>query len=171
MHWRSLALIAALCLALPIGAQAKERKLIPWMGNQYCGDRYCSPPIVMPSVSVKGARGHRGKRQARHAKRHQGSAHAKHHASGGSLASYYWEGRKTASGERFNPDGLTAAHRTLPFGSHVRVTNLHNGRSVTVRINDRGPFIRGRVIDLARGAARVVGMTGAGVVPVNIVVQ
>jgi len=69
------------------------------------------------------------------------------------LASYYHEGQHIATGERFNPDGLTAAHRTLPFGSKVHVTNIHNGRSVVVLINDRGPYARGRVIDLSRGAA------------------
>jgi rare lipoprotein A len=89
--------------------------------------------------------------------------------SGGSsgLASYYWQGTRTASGARFNPNGLTAAHRTLPFGTRVRVTNHSNGRSVTVTINDRGPFIKGRVIDLSRGAAQVIGMTGAGVARVS----
>ena len=63
---------------------------------------------------------------------------------------YAYSGSKTASGERANPAGLTAAHRTLAFGTHVRVTHRRNGRSVTVRINDRGPFVRGRVIDLTR---------------------
>lgn len=84
------------------------------------------------------------------------------------MASFYWHGQKTASGERFNPSAMTAAHRTRPFGQYVRVTNLRNGRSVVVRINDRGPFVRGRVIDLSRAAAVAIGMTGAGVVPVRI---
>lgn len=80
-------------------------------------------------------------------------------ASGG-MASWYAHGRKTANGERFNPGAMTAAHRSLPFGTHVRVTNANNGRSVVVRINDRGPFVRGRVIDLARAPARALGMGG-----------
>jgi len=84
------------------------------------------------------------------------------------LASYYWQGTMTASGQRFNPSGLTAAHRTLPFGTRVLVTNHSNGRSVTVTINDRGPFIRGRIIDLSSGAAGVIGMKGAGVARVSI---
>lgn len=84
------------------------------------------------------------------------------------MASYYWQGQRTASGARFNPNGLTAAHRSLPFGTRVLVTNRANGRSVTVTINDRGPFIKGRIIDLSRGAASVIGMTGAGVAPVSI---
>ncbi len=87
------------------------------------------------------------------------------------LASYYWRGQRVASGGRFNPNAMTAAHKTLPFGTKVRVTNKRNGQSVVVTINDRGPFIRGRVIDLSRGAAQVINMTGAGVVPVKLEVQ
>jgi rare lipoprotein A len=71
-----------------------------------------------------------------------------------------YHGRRTASGERFNTYALTAAHRTRRFGSHVTVTNLANGRSVAVRINDRGPFVRGRCIDLSRAAANAIGMGG-----------
>ncbi|HIK25866.1 MAG TPA: septal ring lytic transglycosylase RlpA family protein [Thermosynechococcus sp. M46_R2017_013] len=87
------------------------------------------------------------------------------------LASWYgpgFHGARTANGERFNQDALTAAHRTLPFGTRVRVTNLQNGRSVVVRINDRGPFTGGREIDLSRGAAAAIGLIGAGVGPVRI---
>lgn len=79
--------------------------------------------------------------------------------------SYYGQelaGRKTASGERFNPGALTAAHRTLPFGTKLRLTNVQNGRSVIVRINDRGPFIRGRMLDVSRGAASALGFVGQG---------
>jgi rare lipoprotein A len=87
------------------------------------------------------------------------------------VASYYAEkyhGRKTASGEAFDMNRLTAAHRTLPFGTRVRVTNLSNGKSVTVRINDRGPFVQGRIIDLSRAAAARIDMVRAGVVKVKI---
>ncbi|MBW4556960.1 MAG: septal ring lytic transglycosylase RlpA family protein [Trichormus sp. ATA11-4-KO1] len=87
------------------------------------------------------------------------------------IASFYgrdFAGRPTATGERFNPEAMTAAHRSLPFGTRVRVTNTRNGRSVVVRINDRGPFIRGRVIDLSTGAARSIGMISSGVAPVKI---
>ena len=79
-------------------------------------------------------------------------------------ASWYQHGRRTANGEAFNPDGMTAAHRTLPFGTRVRVVNEKTGRSVIVRINDRGPFVGGRIIDLARGAARQIGMGGSATV-------
>jgi rare lipoprotein A len=81
----------------------------------------------------------------------------------GEMASWYgpgFHGRRTASGETFNAGALTAAHRTLPFGTRVKVTNATNGRSVVVRINDRGPYVRGRVIDLSRAAARAIGMSG-----------
>lgn|ERR1051325_10755475 len=86
-------------------------------------------------------------------------------------ASWYGEqfaDRPTASGERYNPDKLTGAHRTLPLGSKVRVTNLQNGRSVLVTINDRGPYARRRAIDLSYGAARVLGMVRRGVARVRI---
>ncbi|MEA5579803.1 septal ring lytic transglycosylase RlpA family protein [Nodularia harveyana UHCC-0300] len=87
------------------------------------------------------------------------------------IASFYgrgFAGRPTATGERFNPEAMTAAHRTLPFGTRVRVTNTRNGRSVVVRINDRGPFIRGRIIDVSTGAARSLGMIRSGVAPVKV---
>ncbi|WP_439887561.1 septal ring lytic transglycosylase RlpA family protein [Pseudomonas sp. MBLB4123] len=86
-------------------------------------------------------------------------------------ASYYGarhHGKKTASGERFDQHALTAAHRSLPFGSRVRVTNLRNDKSVVVRINDRGPYARGRIIDLSKEAAARLDMLRAGVVPVRV---
>lgn len=89
------------------------------------------------------------------------------HAQNGK-ASWYALHSRTASGERMRPEALTAAHRTLPFGTMVRVENLRNGRAVVVRINDRGPFVHGRVIDLSRGAARVIGLTDSGVAQVQL---
>ncbi len=89
------------------------------------------------------------------------------------VASYYggrFHGRRTASGVRFDMNSMTAAHRTLPFGTRVRVTHLGNGRAVDVRINDRGPFIGGRIIDLSRGAAGVIGMHQQGVARVKVTV-
>jgi rare lipoprotein A len=122
-----------------------------------------------------------------HAHRHAHHSHFASHAHGGSrggawrdanaavtpfsgtghsfagMASFYGNesGSKTASGQRFNQNAMTAAHRSLPFGTKLKVT--HGGRSVVVTINDRGPFIRGRVLDLSTGAARAIGLTGAGV--------
>ena len=87
------------------------------------------------------------------------------------LASYYadkYQGHKTASGERFDTARLTAAHRTLPFGTKVRVTNLDNGRSVVVRLNDRGPVVSGRVIDMSPAAAKQLDMLRAGVARVKL---
>lgn len=84
------------------------------------------------------------------------------------IASVYSEG-PTATGERVVASGMTAAHRTLPFGTMVRVTNTSNGRSVVVRINDRGPFVKGRIIDLTPGAAHAIGIAGLGSVTVDIV--
>jgi rare lipoprotein A len=86
-------------------------------------------------------------------------------------ASYYWHSQKTANGEKFLPEGMTAAHRTLPFGTQVRVTHARTKRSVVVRINDRGPFVRGVAIDLSRGAARQIGMLVEGISPVEIQVM
>lgn len=86
-------------------------------------------------------------------------------AVGRGSASYYaakFHGRRTASGERFDNDAMTAAHRTLPFGSRVRVTNVSTGRSVVVRINDRGPFTRGRMIDVSLAAAKDLGLIASG---------
>ena len=83
------------------------------------------------------------------------------------VASVY-SGQKTANGEYASAGGLTAAHRTLPFGTKVRVTNQHTGRSVVVRINDRGPFVRGRVIDVTPAAAHELGMSG--LAPVTLTV-
>ena len=78
------------------------------------------------------------------------------------MSAYYWEGRHTASGQPFNPRGMTAAHRTLPFGTHLTVTNPRNGQSVTVVINDRGPFVSGVSLDLSLGAAQAIGLHGTG---------
>ncbi|SDM21959.1 rare lipoprotein A [Nonomuraea maritima] len=88
-------------------------------------------------------------------------------ASGSCGASYYGEGQMTASGERFNPGAMTAAHRTLPMGSRVRVTNPATGASVTVRINDRGPFVGGRCFDLSEAAFAAIGNLSAGVMHVR----
>lgn len=92
-------------------------------------------------------------------------------AVGQGIASYYGRelaGNRTASGERFNPNGLTAAHRTLPLGTKLRVTNVANGRSVIVRVNDRGPFVGKRLIDVSLGAAREINMVRSGTAQVRL---
>ncbi len=92
--------------------------------------------------------------------------------SGGStgMASFYWQPQRVASGGWFNPNAMTAAHKTLPFGTRVRVTHMGNGQSVEVTINDRGPYIAGRIIDLSRAAASAINMTGQGVARVRMTV-
>jgi rare lipoprotein A len=89
---------------------------------------------------------------------------------GTGIASFYWTGVKTANGERFDPTQMTAAHRTLPFGTRLQVTNLRTGKSVMVRINDRGPFIEGREVDLSRSAAESLGMLDEGVTKVHMAI-
>ena len=84
------------------------------------------------------------------------------------VASFYTEGTKTASGEKFNTLEMTAAHPTLPFGTKLRVTNVASGRSVTVRVNDRGPYVQGRVVDVSYSAADALGMVGKGVAKVKL---
>jgi rare lipoprotein A len=105
------------------------------------------------------------------AKRHtpfarRDAADAKVASSG--MASFYTEGTRTASGEKFNALELTAAHPTLPFGTKLRVTNVTTGRAVTVRVNDRGPYVAGRVVDVSYSAADALGMVGRGVAKVKL---
>lgn len=89
-------------------------------------------------------------------------------AKSGIASIYAYSAEKTANGEHANPQKLTAAHRTLAFGTHVRVTNQRNGRSITVQINDRGPFVHGRVIDLTPAGARALGFSGLAPVRLEI---
>jgi rare lipoprotein A len=97
---------------------------------------------------------------AKNAAKTQGASHG--------LASFYTEGTQTANGERFDTHELTAAHRTLPFGTRLRVTNVATGRSVTVRVNDRGPFVPGRDVDVSYSAAETLGMVGRGIAKVKL---
>lgn len=113
----------------------------------------------------------KAKRTYSKSKKYAKRTYSKKSYSGGQLqgkASYYWQPQRVASGGWFNPNAMTAAHKTLPFGTRVRVTNKHNGRSVVVRINDRGPYVKGRIIDLSKAAAYKIGMQNAGVVPVTV---
>ena len=128
--------------------------------------------VAGQNIRPSSAHGHaaRGKDHSSH-HQHAGNAgglHASPSFSGSGLASVH-RGGKTASGEHMNAGGMTAAHRTLPFGTSVTVVNSRNGRAVVVRINDRGPFVRGRVIDLSRAAARAIGISG--VAPVSLTVE
>ena len=84
------------------------------------------------------------------------------------VASFYTEGQQTASGEKFDTHALTAAHPTLPFGTRLRVTNVSTGRSVTVRVNDRGPYVPGRIVDVSASAANALGMVESGVAKVKL---
>jgi len=84
------------------------------------------------------------------------------------IASFYTEEQLTANGENFNPNELTAAHPTLPFGTRLRVTNVATGRSVTVRVNDRGPYVPGRIVDVSYSAAETLGIVGQGVAKVKL---
>jgi len=84
------------------------------------------------------------------------------------LASFYSDEQQTANGEKFNPNDMTAAHPTLPFGTQLRVTNVATGRSVTVRVNDRGPFVPGRIVDVSYSAAETLGIVGRGIARVKL---
>lgn len=131
-----------------------------------------NPPVTIPARKTT-KRVYRKPRKARSiakkVKRSKSNGkRARRRGSMRGMASYYWQRQRVASGGWFNPNALTAAHKTLRFGTRVRVTNLRNGRSVIVRINDRGPYIKGRIIDLSRRAAGVVGMRKSGVAPVRV---
>jgi rare lipoprotein A len=98
--------------------------------------------------------------------RHDNAATTQIASSG--VASFYTEGQQTASGEKFDTHDLTAAHPTLPFGTRLLVTNVATGRSVTVRVNDRGPYVPGRIVDVSHSAADALGMVGSGIAKVKL---
>ncbi len=158
--------IAALAMALaPVSASAKTWECL-------------GPPASClkdsPSVQSYSTKSNKkqGKVAYKKAKKSYSYSSADSYSSGGGTlsgkASFYWQPQALASGGRFNPNAMTAAHKTLPFGTIVRVTNRNNGKSVTVVINDRGPYIAGRIIDLSKAAAYAVGMQDSGVVPVSV---
>jgi rare lipoprotein A len=127
------------------------------------------PPPMMTNVSRPAA--HEGARKA--VARHRMLAASERQTAGTKgagygLASFYSYDPHTASGEKFDKNELTAAHRTLPFGTRLRVTDVDTGRSVTVRVNDRGPFVRGRVVDVSASAAETLGIKGKGVAKVKV---
>jgi len=135
----------------------------------------CAGPSV---VSTKSESGAAGRRTTAHYNRRAPvtlwtakivpSAKAAADTSSYGVASFYSDDTETASGEKFDPHQLTAAHRTLPFGTRLRVTNVATGRSVTVRVNDRGPFVAGRAVDLSYSAAETIGMVERGVSKVKL---
>lgn len=163
MRFLALGAIAALSFglmgALPASANHDHR------GHASSKEHHAKKKVYKKKASYKHRKAAHKKTYRKSAKR--AKAYSGSHATSG-IASYYWQGQRVASGGRFNPNAMTAAHRTLPFGTKVRVTNRNNGRSVTVTINDRGPFIKGRVIDLSKGAAGVIGMHGSGLAPVSL---
>jgi rare lipoprotein A len=112
------------------------------------------------------------KRRVASVKRHTPFAPHRHapdtKAASQGVASFYTEGTETASGEKFDTHDLTAAHPTLPFGTRLRVTNVASGQSVTVRVNDRGPYVQGRVVDVSHSAADALGMVGKGLANVKL---
>ncbi|MEA3036073.1 MAG: rare lipoprotein [Sphingomonadales bacterium] len=137
--------VAALIISAPAGA---VDAVSPRLQSLQDAVAAASDPVPAPSLEAKAE-----------------AVQQAFEAIGEGQASYYGRelaGNRTSSGERFNPMALTAAHRTLPLGTLLRVTNLANGRSVIVRVNDRGPFVRSRLIDVSLGAAREIGMVAQG---------
>ena len=128
----------------------------------------CGGPAVVSNRSEWGTAGNPHPAPARTAKHILSATKSAAKTSSYSVASFYKDDTETASGEKFDPDQLTAAHRTLPFGTRLRVTNVETGRSVTVRINDRGPYIPGRSVDLSYSAADTIGMVERGVTKVKV---
>ncbi len=172
------AVLAAIAL-IPLGAsqatpadesndvaspQAKTEIVQPTFANEF--EPYDTPPkAVQPPAAAVDISSFKPKIEAPPPPPPEPKAQGTVRSLGTGVASYYgkrFHGRLTANGERFNMNAMTAAHKKLPFGTKVRVTNARNGRSVVVRINDRGPFIRGRTIDLSRGAAQKIGMISTG---------
>ncbi len=165
---RSLTALAAIAIATAVAGSAPASAAWDCSGPAYvCG----SGKAATKSTKTT----HHAPKASKHAKHAQHKGKQRNYASSGGgafsgKASYYWQPQRVASGGWFNPNAMTAAHKTLPFGTRVRVTNRANGKSVVVTINDRGPYIAGRVIDLSRAAAHAISMTGMGVAPVSVAV-
>jgi rare lipoprotein A len=151
--WRFTAAAAVLCSLAVTPSFSKETKSLTAAAQH-----------KKQKVAHRNLRRHHAKRLDPHAPSRVGARNFS------GIASYYWEDSLVATGAPFNPDGLTAAHRTLPFGTHLRVTDLVSRRSVVVTVNDRGPFVDGRVLDLSRGAARVLGMLERGLTKIKAVI-
>ena len=159
-------ILAGLAIATVALTDARPGSARTCMREHGCGSSASVKSATARAHRASKRRSHQTAAESRHARRgHDGgsSAHS-------GMASYYHEPQRLASGGRFNPNALTAAHKTLPFGTKVRVTNNRNGQSVVVTINDRGPFGGGRVIDLSAAAAGAINMKSAGVAPVSLAV-
>jgi rare lipoprotein A (peptidoglycan hydrolase) len=131
--------------------------VLDWLGDK----------IVPPAkaLAVPGVETHGAQALPRERRGHISSGRSSNCVQGERIiTAYYAQGRRTASGARFDPRGMTAAHRHLPFGTRLMVINPRNGKSVTVTVNDRGPFVRGVSLDLSVGAAKAIGMSGTGAV-------
>jgi rare lipoprotein A len=157
----------------PVVPGARARKAIPLMAAALAA-ALLAACAQSPAVTEKpGLRTtHRPVATNRHAaavRKHTPYApNTSRHVASHGVASFYTAGTLTANGERFDTNQLTAAHPTLPFGTRLRVTNVATGQSVTVRVNDRGPFTRGRIVDVSYSAAESLGMVGNGVAKVKL---
>jgi rare lipoprotein A len=154
----AIALAAASLAACAQSSVVSKISEPPVASRQASLDHYRTPSSATRRVAV--SKKHTPFASARRAGETQVASHG--------IASFYTEGTKTASGEKFDTNELTAAHPTLPFGTQLRVTNVTTGRSVTVRVNDRGPFVRGRVVDVSYAAAETLGMVGGGIAKVKL---
>ena len=143
-------------------AKAASRKAAPTKAAQ------AKPKAV--KTAYKATDEDRPQRRSRTASKGSGSSTSGGGGGASGIASFYWQPQRVAAGGWFNPNAMTAAHKTLPFGTRVRVTHAANGRSVDVTINDRGPYIAGRIIDLSKAAAGVIGMQGQGIANVRMTV-
>jgi peptidoglycan lytic transglycosylase len=157
-HLLRAALVSAAAASLAACAQSSAVRQAHWIPPSRQADVGFRPQVRSAEKSPASVV------RVRHAEPSTPSARS---ASSG-LASYYSEGQKTASGERFDPSELTAAHPSLPFGTRLHVTNVKTGRSVVVRVNDRGPFVHGRLVDVSYSAAQALGMVNAGVAQVKV---
>ena len=177
-HWRVTAPAPARCLRIAtvllsiatgvVFAQSPARAETTASFSDRWWPDPADEPIKPIRVAVIHFSGHYDSTMAVQREPPVGSVRQALQRAGEGLASFYGSPQQTANGEQFNPRAMTAAHRTLPFGTKVRVTNVKSGRAVTVRINDRGPFVTGRVIDLSQAAAEELGIVGRGIARVKL---
>jgi rare lipoprotein A len=161
--WKAYRLFAVALTAVTLAACAQSsvitNRSVLAPSRQASLESHTNTSFVGNRHVAVAAKGHAPSATNKHAKDAEDASYG--------LASTYGNDSQTASGERFNPDELTAAHRTLPFGTRVRVTNHSNGRSVVVTINDRGPFVRGRIIDVTPAGAQALALSGLALVTVE----